>query len=882
MTVYLSARIARARGVEVLVSLDGSRTEFVESGEDAPQGILLRLSEDAQGELRLVDPERDTATSSLAAVFATLAPADYPRLRAHLLSILDFDNRLDLEDALLDLSRLLRNIARWWRSREEGFRVAREDELSALDPELVALLHAAADHPSEALRDPDLGPDFLEEEAGADPDSAEWDAPGAAAVLGEEGLLAGILGESFEARAGQVDMAERIAKVLEREEHLMIEAGTGIGKSLAYLVPLLLHAARGGERAVVSTYTRTLQSQLFDQDLPLLHRLGWKGKARLLLGRNNYLCRRQLRRALIAPVEDADTARARFALALWSQQSREGRREELSDHPWFVEQWQPFFESVEPCSPHICHRDPVCFVVRARRAARDADVVVVNHSLLMMDLKSAQSLVGPAQLLVVDEAHHLPEVATRGLSYALSRDRLDVYHNLVGERHGRGALREVLANLARAAAASDTMQESAQRCDKALDAFLQSFERWFAAFEASVAERLGEAHDRAGTHRIHDGDEAFGALREHRDALLDAARAVDRQLAAVVSASGDIEEEGVTVGEEREGLASLLEFHREFTAQIEFCLRVDDEDWVYWVEWGGERGLRAVVAAPLTVEEPLAGLWDRHYRTVVMTSATLTVERDFMPFAESVGFSLVDRFTDSLLVPSPFAAEHQTLILTSLDLLEPNDPEFPPRVAAAVAKIASSVETKILVLSTSYRMIDALEEELQRRFGPESSDLFETEDEVRPQILVQRPGAARAALADRFRRADAAILLATGSFWEGVDFPGRQLEVLVVPRLPFAVPTDPLVEGRSDRARRLGRDPFESVSLVDAILRLKQGIGRLLRTREDRGAVLLLDHRLQSRSYGARFLNSLSRPAEIVSELDEVAERTVEFLRRGR
>lgn len=885
--VWVCARIARPKGVTVWVPLDGGAARFVEPGERAPSGLALALRADPNAEnastALLAIPEDDHEIP-LAVVLLTLWPAASERMLGRLGEVLRIDNRMDLEQALGEIAVLVCDLVRWWRTREESWRRARERKLLLQWPAWSTLLVdaelASSDRTSDAS-----GPKFSPARSApvADPDDehwAAWTARDCAEVLGPEGGLARLLGERFEARAGQVDMAERLAHVLEREEHLMVEAGTGIGKSLAYLVPTLLHGARTGERVVISTYTRTLQSQLVDHDLPLLVRLGYPGRVRLLLGRNNYLCRRQLRRALSHDPRDRAEAIALFALGAWSQQSTEGRREELSDHPWFEREYRAYFESFEPCSPHICHRDPVCFVVQARRVAREAHVVVVNHSLLMMDLRSAQSLVGPAHLLVVDEAHQLPDVATRGLSHFVGPERLEVYRNLGGDRARPDAMREVLEQIVRAGRGESAISDVARTADAAIEAFLRHFLAWFGAVEVEVRERLGDHVVRPGSHRIYDGAEAFGGVREAAKALDAASSQLDAALAALLAQGAELEEQGASIGEEREALASLLEFHREFAEQIRFCQAAADEDWVYWFEWAGEAGLRAVVAAPLTVEEPLARLWDAYYRTVVMTSATLAVESDFLPFAESVGFSRVARFTESLQVPSPFAAEQQSLVLTSLDLPSPDDPRFVDLVADVVAAVAGSVRTKILVLSTSYRFIDQIEPLLRERLWSEGEDLFARRDRVRPEILTQRPGIARAALAERFRRAEAAILVATGSFWEGVDFPGDQLEVLVVPRLPFAVPTEPLVQGRSDRARRLGRDAFQDVMLVDAVLRLKQGVGRLLRTREDRGAVLLLDQRLQTKPYGVRFLNSLPRLCEIVTDLDEVARRTVDFLAR--
>jgi Rad3-related DNA helicase len=891
----LVARVNRRDGVLVSVSLfDAAQTAFVEGSlASVPDSdwILPEAGSDPEGVL-----ETSAGHLTWLGLLAILEPSAWLEHRGRLEELAKVDNRLDLEGGLQAEVEWLHRWAGEWRVASKAEVTSRIQALGRHDARSADLLSGVLTSLPPALSDREVNVDPNGPFAHADgrlprrPDIddeewAAWNAREVEEILGARGGLASLLGESFESRPGQLDMGLRVQQVLQRSEHLMIEAGTGIGKSLAYLVPTLLHAGRSHERVVISTHTKNLQSQLFEKDLPLLSQLGFPGPARLLLGRNNYLCRRQLLRILQDTPRSAWEARAQLSLALWWRQSEEGRREELLDHPLFERFWRQYFESVEPCSPHICHRDPVCFVVRARRVARDAPVVVVNHSLLMMDLKSAQNLMGPARLLVVDEAHHLPGIATHALSHRLAPERLEVYRNLLGDRRGPRERREVLAALARAATATEMLErvdEFTHAADAAVERWLDAFLQWFAAVEAMAAERLGATHERAGSHRYHDAAEAFGPVRAACETLEECGESLYRSLAAVVSLSGDLEAEDLDVEEEREALAALLEFHRDFREQVRFCLQADDEDWVYWFEWGGERGLVAVVAAPLTVEAPLAALWDHHYESVVMTSATLAVETNFLPFAESVGFSQVARFTDSLQVPSPFAHDDQALLLTALDLPEPNDGAFAAAVASVVGQIALRVPTKILVLCTSYRFVDQVTDDLRARVEAARDELFVTGQEaLTPEILAQRPGVSRATLVDRFRRAPAAVLVATGAFWEGVDFPGRQLEVLVVPRLPFAVPTEPVTEGRHERARRLGRDPFQDVSLVDAVLRLKQGVGRLLRSHEDRGVVLLLDKRLQTKAYGVTFLKSMPRLCDFVPSLEEAGERSIEFLREG-
>jgi len=876
--VFLCGRVDRRDGVRVLVPVAGAgfdeaSTLFLEESDPAPPGLVLEIG----------GTERTPTRWPFREVLGLLWPAGHGRMEEQLASTRGLDNRLDLEAALRRWADALEVLLAWWTGRDEAWRERRLVALSRHHPRLAGLLSAAPLDGAAGRRTGEPAGSLLPHSF-LDPPAPEptvtatdwdgWNGRSAEEVLGDHGGLRQLMGEGFESRPGQMDMATAVQRAVDRREHLLVEAGTGIGKSLAYLVPALLTGARRREKVVVSTHTKALQAQLMERDLPLLNRLGYPGQARLLLGRNNYLCRRQLRRALAHPVGDATAALAQLGLAIWAEQSTAGLREELADHPWFPAHWKSFFESVEPCSPHICQPAPACFVVRARRVAREADVVAVNHSLLMMDLKGGQTLIGPHRILVVDEAHQLPEVATRALSAWLAPYRLDVYRNLAGDRGRERECREVLQRLVTLDGVPPDLETRARALDRDLEHFLDAFLRWFSGVEEHCRQRLDRQAHRVGAHRIHDGDEAFGEVRGLTTELLESADALTRALDGLRYACEALEPD--VLEDEREGLASLAEFHHDHVAQIRFALAADDEDWVHWFEWGGDAGLSGVVSAPLSVERSFADLWNRHFDAVVLTSATLAVGEDFQPFAESVGMNRTDRPLRRLQVPSPFAFERNALLLTALDLPQPDDPAFVPRVAEVLASIVRGVSTKVMVLATSYRLIEQLVGELRELLPAGTEDLFQPETPVK--VLAQTPGASRAALVEEFRSAAAAILVATGSFWEGVDFPGRELEVLVVPRLPFAVPTDPIVEGRYERARRHGRDPFHDVALVDAVLRLKQGVGRLLRSAEDRGAVLLLDQRLQGKAYGVSFLQSLPRTCELVSTMDEIAPRVVRFL----
>lgn len=558
---WLHCRLAGATRLDVFVSVPDAGVEFVRPGERAPEGPCATLRADEHGQA-----DASAGPVPLAVLALMLDPVRPVAWQRALQRVLAIENRVDAEAALREIAAHLDRQIDAWRRVDPGYRRARESALGAADPALAEFLAA---WPRSGVG---TGGGGFAELAPArprpmpEPDEehwATWCARSVEEILGAGGGLARLLGDQFEPRSGQVDMASAVARTLAREEHLMCEAGTGIGKSLGYLVPALLHGARERQRVVVSTHTRTLQTQLTDQDLPLLARLGYPGRARRLLGRNNYLCRRQLLRVLSSRSDDAPGARARFALAVWASTSTEGAREELADHPWFESHWRAHFESIEPCSPHICHRDPVCFVVRARRDARDAHVVVVNHALLMMDVRGEQGLIGPAGVLVVDEAHQLPDVATHALSVRIAASSIRAHENLAGDRDRPGALRAVFARFAHAG-----QQDAALDADARLEEFLRAFAAWRAGLEGQFRDRLGAHADRPGQHRIHDASEAFAPVRDLDERLREAARVCATALATLLGASGDAEPEESDLAAEREAAARLLEYHDELTRQI--------------------------------------------------------------------------------------------------------------------------------------------------------------------------------------------------------------------------------------------------------------------------------------------------------------------------
>lgn len=658
----------------------------------------------------------------------------------------------------------------------------------------------------------------------------------------------------FETRTGQRDMAHCVLDTLLERGQLVVEAGTGTGKSLAYALPAVIYAWLVGERVVISTHTRNLQQQLVAHDLPMLwncldletlprpdQRRGLRFAK--LLGRYNYVCRTALERC-VRETHAAGGSLEVARLVLAVLRSGDDSVDEVLPGVG-SELLREVRSRRETCLGRDCRSEPACPVYRARETARGADLVVVNHALLFADTRSEGNILGDYGGLVLDEAHNLEPVATDSLGFAVGRVQADSL--LASARRMESELRSltpgseaerVRRDFATFAAQLGELRQGIARLLDALDAHLP------------IAARVRSRQ------RYRDPDEVFGAVHVELDGVRATLAAAARSSATLLACCQEVALQEGSAGVLE--LAELLnELRHEAQTALEFIVRADDEDWVYYLDFAGLGGsLHEIVAAPLDVsaaiQRSLAGPGGRVY-----TSATLLVDGDSSYFRRGVGLE-----SDVCLaqIDSPFDYAEQCTVVHTPALGDYRDADFVPRMATLLAALQRQVGRRSLVLLTSYAMLRALHAALRDELGP------------RTAVLAQGVSGPRERLARQLAATPGAILLGTRSFWEGVDLPREALEVLVLAKLPFLAPDEPVVEARCERMRAAGDDAFQEFLLPEAVLRFRQGFGRLIRSQSDRGAVLLLDGRLDTRPYGDSFLSSLPVRVERKSSEAEVVE----------
>jgi ATP-dependent DNA helicase DinG len=621
-------------------------------------------------------------------------------------------------------------------------------------------------------------------------------------VLADGGPLARAV-EAFEPRAGQRQLATAVAETFTHGGTLVAEAGTGTGKTLAYLVPSVL----AGRRVLISTGTRTLQDQVFYKDIPALAAaLGRPVRAAYMKGRTNYLCLHRFDRLRDAEAGLAPSERAWLGrVAEWAVQTETGDRSEIEDLPDDVPFWSELTATSEQCLGRDCPRYADCFVTRMRERAADADVVVVNHHLLCADAAVRQGNFGEVipecELAVIDEAHQLEDVVTQYFGVSLSTRTIDDFAR--DAMRGAGLVPPDRGGFAVALARQIAdVQQAARRLFDAARLELHQRE--------GGGERLTLTPAIAG--RLHDVGLALG------EAL--------RAFAGLLRPQEEVPEELSSAGARATQLA----------ADLDLLLAADDPTFVHFVEARG-RAAR-LRAAPIDVSTLVRQVVIGDRAATVLTSATLTVEGSFEYVLGRLG--LPDAAT--LRLPSEFDYARQAVLYLPPEMPDPRSPEFNAAAASAIAALLDATEGRAFVLFTSYFAMRDAHARLDGR--------------VAWPLFVQG-SAPRTALLRDFRATPNAVLLATASFWQGVDVAGEALSCVVVDRLPFASPADPIVAARIAAIQARGGHPFHEYQVPLATLTLLQGLGRLIRTRSDRGVLAVLDPRLTRMSYGRRFMASL-------------------------
>ncbi|WP_266171489.1 ATP-dependent DNA helicase [Dyella subtropica] len=624
------------------------------------------------------------------------------------------------------------------------------------------------------------------------------------ALLGADGPFAREL-PNFAPRDAQQTMARAVQHAIVERETLIAEAGTGTGKTYAYLVPALL----SGERVIVSTGTKALQDQLFFRDLPKVRSvLGARLKTALLKGRANYLCLYRLDQTVREGASfDRAQASQLAAIRAWSARTRHGDRMELAEVPEESPMWLRVTSTPENCLGVECPFYDDCHVVKARREAQEADLVVVNHHLLFADLALKQEGFGEilpgAQAFILDEAHQIPELAGQFFSQSISARQLtELAQDALGECNGiTGAIGLVLEPV-------EALQEAIRKLRLAMDALPERGS--FHQLEASAAIR-----------------EALHDLREVLAALTD------------VLASQ---------AERSRGFANAHERAAHFCERLDRIVEQADEQDVRWYETF-PRGF-ALHATPLDLAAPLRALRERTQAAWIHTSATLSVAGNFGHFARQLGLD----DPQTLGLESPFDYAHQALCYLPPALPDPAARDYTERVIDAVMPVLQASNGRAFLLFTSHRALRRAAELLQQRV---------------PWPLFVQGTAPRHRLLEEFRASGHGVLLGAASFWEGVDVAGEALSVVVIDKLPFAAPDDPVLQARLEALEQAGINPFMGWQVPSAVIALKQGAGRLIRDVHDRGVLMLCDPRLTSKGYGKLFLASLP-PMPRTRELTDV------------
>jgi ATP-dependent DNA helicase DinG len=643
-------------------------------------------------------------------------------------------------------------------------------------------------------------------------------------IFGRGGLIARAHPD-YEFRPGQIQMAEAVLRAFEDRRHLLVEAGTGTGKTLAYLVPAIAAATARGERVIISTGTKNLQEQLMEKDIPFLQRvLPKKFSAAYMKGRNNYACLQRIKRAENAPVLDGlDDVDYFDEVRRWARDSQTGDRAELVGLPENLSFWRHIDARSEICLGQKCPDYDPCFITRMRQRAQDADIVIVNHHLFFADLALRGGEYGQVLpdygAVIFDEAHAIEDVAAEYFGHQVSSYQVE------------DLLRDLQLVPVTNADANKELTRAGGRVARFSERFWQGFH-----------ETRGEE----GRAPILPGTFA----RKNARGEIEATALGDSYL-SLDGALGRMETTLDALREQPPEVETLIRRIRELRFGLEFIVAGDDKRYVYWMERRG-RGL-FLRASPIDVSTLLQDKLFERVETVVMTSATLASAGSFTFARERLG--LLEEKTDEFIAPSSYDYQNQSVLYLPPRMPDPRSPQWAEAASAEVLRILEVTRGRAFVLSTSLSGMRALYER------------------VAPQVdfpCLMQGTASKSGLLDRFRTTPNAVLFATSSFWQGVDVRGDALSCVIIDKLPFAVPSDPIVAARQRFIEDAGGSSFYEYSVPQAIISLKQGLGRLIRSATDRGVLSVLDPRLRTQAYGRQFIKSLP-PCRVTSDLSEVA-----------
>jgi len=664
--------------------------------------------------------------------------------------------------------------------------------------------------------------------------------------------------ERFEYRKGQDALTQEILHAFQEEEHGLFEAGTGTGKTLAYLLAAIYWAKTRQTKVVLSTYTIQLQDQIRDKEIPKLKEvMPFHFNDTLLKGRNHYLCLRKFEQSLYwheAKNYDYDLTKLQFLV--WLTETETGDSEELNLPSGGKEYWQKVQSETHSCLHHKCPWFERCFYFKARQKAKDADLIITNHSLLLSDLES-QKLLPDYDYLILDEAHHLEHIATEQYGYSIHYQHLNFLHQRLYSED-KPTISFKLLEALELSEEGFTLTNQVEQVIKCLQEMKGLLDPLFTYLYALAENKLSHhTFDQRRTARIihpEENSDDWLEIMEVATKLSELQMTIDRYVAQMEdwyqpkqkNLQHDLRSIFI------DWLGAMKQF-KEYIYQLERMLLHYDPEMVYWIEFEpkGARNSAGIYRLPLRVNEFLEESLFQKKKSVVLTSATLQVKHSFQYYIDQLGIP-VDRVKFREF-ESPFNYERQTKLLVANDIKQSLQSDqsglFEQEIANYIIEIAQVSKGRMMVLFTSYEMLRNTHQYLKEPLHENGIFLY----------AQGIDSGSRGKLTKNFESQERAILLGTSSFWEGIDIPGKQLSCLIIVKLPFTPPFTPYYEAKAEKIKEEGKNPFMDYALPQAVIRFKQGFGRLIRRADDTGVVVVFDHRIVSSRYGSYFIDSLPK-----------------------
>ncbi len=675
--------------------------------------------------------------------------------------------------------------------------------------------------------------------------------------------------DNFEVRQSQAEMLEAVCDAFNEDQICLVEAGTGVGKSLAYLIPVFEWIRKNDERVVVSTATINLQQQIFQKDTEIVKKLmRFDPGIFLIKGRGNYLCKRRLYEALdelsLFPGEGAVNAEELIAIKSWEKESSTGDRSELSFYP-SEESWAAVRSEYDLCLGLKCKFHSGCFVLRARRLAAKSKLLIVNHHLLFSDISMRLNGIGfedpailpPVDRIIFDEAHSIEKSASSFFSDSFSFLSLSKYLNrfLREKKKKRNGIYYVLK---RRGYPVDIGRM------KLIPELKRSILEGLRSLDSEILQRMGGEKSLLLVEVLSRGDEDVLVLIKGLGSdLLEFIEIWEEFLSAQ-----DEEDEDGYLYESKVLINRLTRIAALCEAFSDYKSRKNLIFWIEQIKLKRDELFVRYITTPLEISSIMQEAVFKRYRSLLFTSATLTVEGSFLFWKSRVGLTdFTYREVKEYMFPSPYDFKNNVLLCIPENVPQPNNEGYERFLADFISEALRITGGKALVLFTSYKMLKNTLFMVREKLGNSNRDIH---------ILVQGEDD-RARLLDNFKYELNSVLFATDSFWEGIDAPGKALEMVIICRLPFKVPTEPVILARMEELERSGSNSFFSLSLPDAIIRLRQGFGRLIRSHSDRGVIVILDSRLITKNYGKFFFNSLPLTRRIISSPQDILEGITSF-----